>query len=89
MKYYIPGIIITMMGLAAAFACAFIASQQDSNIKAMVFMALGLGIFAVCSGFDSDTRISHHKRILKKAGLWTDQEIKKKDLLPTPKDPDE
>lgn len=88
MKYWIPGMIVTFLGLGAAFACTYIATQQDSDLKAFVFMGLGLGIFAVCSGFDSDARISHHKRILKKAGLWTDQAIKKKDLT-APKDPDE
>ena len=88
MKYWIPGIIVTFLGLCAAFACLYIAIQQDSDLKGLIFMALGLGIFAVCSGFDSDSRIAHHKRILTKAGLWTDQEIKKRDLE-SPKDPDE
>lgn len=88
MKYYLPGLIIVFLGLAFAMVCAFIGAQQDSDLKALIFMGIGLGVFAVCAGFDSDTRISHHKRILKKAGLWTDQVIKKKDLI-TPKDPDE
>ena len=80
MKYYIPGLIVTMMGVGAAMVCAYMGTQQDSDLKSLIFMGLGLGIFAIASGFDSDIRISHHKKILKKASLWTDEEITKKDL---------
>lgn len=89
MKYYIPGIIVTFLGLAFAICTAFIGAQQSSDIKALIFMGLGLGVFAICAGFDSDLRLSHHKRILKKAGLWTDEMIRKKDLSAPTKDPDE
>lgn len=85
MKYHIPGLIIVFLGLGFAMVCTFIGAQQDSDLKTLIFMAVGLAVFAVCAGFDSDTRIRHHRNILKKAGLWTDDEIRKKDL----KKPDE
>lgn len=80
MKYWIPGTFVTMAGLMFVFVSVWLASQQGTVLKVFIFVAFGVGIFAICSGFDSDLRLSHHRKILKKAGLWTDEEIRKKDL---------
>lgn len=90
MKYWIVPIIsewgFLVLGIFMAVTLGKYVFFNPEPIDPPMVIAMGgviIGFLGYGFAYGAQFRLSHHKRILQKAGLWTDEEIKKKDL---PKD---
>ena len=90
MKYWIlPATLeLSFMGIGIFMFYSLVKyTWFNSNlIESDHVLLLGIAtLLILCFGvtYGSRLRLLHHKLILKKAGLWTDEEIRKKDI---PKD---
>ena len=86
MKYWIIPLIIEWSGIIGGAILLFpllLIAENTVAPDSVMIVALGaviLGLIGATGTVGSDMRIRHHKRILQKAGLWQDEEIKRKDL---------
>ena len=83
MKYWIIPNILDFLGMGiAVFILISIQLTPKEIDQTMIIALLGtvVGVMGAMFGASSIYRFSHFKRILKKHGLWQDEEIKKRDL---------
>jgi len=85
MKYYIMPLILEWTGIGLAIVMLYsliLMTQVPEHDSAMLIATAStiIGFLGVFNSLGNSQRLAHHKRILKKAGLWTDEYIKKKDL---------
>ena len=84
-------LILEWFGLAFGFAFVILTIQTAQSdipeplktIHIGITGSLAIGLWALFNSVGAQQRLDHHKRILKKHGLWQDESIKKKEL---PKD---
>ena len=82
MKYWIFPSIMEFGGLGlGAFFCYLLVLQiqLDATDQKMVLIlaALILGFVTYFGHFGTQVRLAHHKALMKKHGIWEDEEIKK------------
>jgi len=83
MKYWIIPNILDFFGMGIAMFILILIQLTPKEIDETMNIALlgtAVGIMGVMFGVAAMYRFSHFKRILKKHGLWQDEEIRKKDL---------
>lgn len=85
MKYWILPTILEWSGIGIAacllYPLMLIGQAPEPNEGLIIAVAATiLGFLGVFNNLSDSMRLRHHKRILQKAGLWTDEYIKKKDL---------
>lgn len=87
MKYWVEPTIYRFTGIAlgAMFLGLMIfilpsVHTQDGKVMVVALGACAFGIMGLFGHLSDNVKLIHHKRILQKAGLWTDERIKGKDL---------
>lgn len=83
MKYWVIPLIQRTVGIALGIIIVGLAVIDQSRMGMGLFIALigtGFAVMAVFSSMAITDELKHHRKILQKAGLWQDEEIKKKDL---------
>lgn len=90
MKYWILPTIKEWLGIISGLIFCWLiysiiqVSSFDKNTQTSLIVGLAacaVAFMGMLGELGAQDRIRHHKKILQRAGLWTDEIIKKKDLL--------
>jgi len=83
MKYWIIPNMLDFLGMGICVFILFsiyLTPKEIDETMNIALLGVAVGIMGAMLGAASMYRHSHLKRILKKHGLWQDEEIRKRDL---------